>query len=362
MRLFRLASIVPFFAPIVALTSCWDFSALNATNSNNSDGGGVDMYYCDKSPLSVAEDCIDGIDNNDDCRTDCEDPQCATSHLKCVDPTNQIIGYGSKIQMSGSCPGAQATTAINQNLTLNGNCSTGCACQANTNWRCSSTLRVSNTQADCMNNIERGNAALLSGAGASPLNDCDMIPGTPAVTDYFKIDNITSMCPVDTNSRGTLAASWASQQKLCSTAPTPTTCQTISCMAAAGQCIAFNGTDATCPSPFVFKEIWYRGYSDNRSCTCSCGAGAGSCTIAGTQAQFTDSATCMTGGGVKTSAATMTNMCIQAGLAMMTPAAAFSFQARPVCAASGTAPTDLAAEIAAGRVTLNNPITLCCQQ
>lgn len=361
MRLVRLASIVPLFMPLLALGGCWDFAALNATNSRV-DGGGEDMYFCDKSPLSVAEDCTDGIDNNDDCRTDCEDPQCATTHLKCVDPMNQIIGYGSKIQMAAMCPGAQSTTAINQNLSLNGNCSTGCACQANSNWRCSSTLHVSNTQADCMNNIERGNAALLSGAGGTPLNDCDAIPGTAAVTDYFKIDNIVSQCPVDTASRGTLAASWGSQQKFCSTAPSETTCQTISCMAMNAQCIAFNGTSATCPSPFAFKEIWYRGYTDNRTCTCACGAGANSCSIAMTQAQFMESATCMTGGMLKTSAATMTAMCIQANLAMMTPAAGFSFQARPVCTPSGTAPTDLATETTAGRVTLNNPITLCCQQ
>lgn len=364
MRRFRLALMVPLFmsAPLVALTSCWDFAALNATNNVNTDGGTVDMYYCDKSPLSIAEDCTDGIDNNDDCRIDCEDPQCATSHLKCVDPTNQIIGYGSKIAAASMCPGSQTATAINQNLTLNGNCSTGCACQANSNWRCSSTLHVSNTQADCMANVERGNVALLSGAGATPLNDCDAIPGTPAATDYFKIDNIVSNCPVDAASRGTLAAGWANSQKFCSTAPTQTTCQTIACMAAAGNCIAFNGNTATCPAPFAFKEVWYRSYTDNRACTCTCSASGGSCAISGTQAQFTDSMTCMTGGMVKTNPATMTNMCIAANLMGMTPAAAFSFQARPACAPAGTAPTDLATEMTAGRVTLNSPITLCCQQ
>lgn len=359
MRLLRLVS----FAPMFALMSCWDFSALNATNNNPAfDGGEVDMYFCDKSPLSIAEDCTDGIDNNDDCRTDCADPQCATTHLKCVDPTNQIIGYGSKIQMAASCPGSQTTTGINQNLTLNGNCSTGCACQANSNWRCSSTLHVFNTMALCMADTERGNAALLSGAGATPLNDCDAVTATPAATDYFKIDAIASNCPLDTTRNGTLAAAWNTSQKFCSTAPTPTTCQTVACMAAAGNCIAVNGATASCPSPFAFKEVWYRGFTDSRTCTCSCAAGAGSCSISGTQAQFTDSLTCMTGGAIKTAPVTQTAACVQGGLSGGSAATALSFQARPVCAAAGTAPTDLAAEMGAGRVSLNNPITLCCQQ
>lgn len=359
MRWLRLVSVVPVFA----LMSCWDFSALNATNTPQfSDGGEVDMYFCDKSPLSIAEDCTDGIDNNDDCRTDCEDPQCSTTHLKCVDPNNQIIGYGSKIQTTLNCPGSQTTTAINQNLALNGNCSTGCACQANTNWRCSSTLRAYDDMAKCMGNMERGNAMLISGAGASPLNDCDGIPAVAAATDYYKIDAISSACPLDTTKPGTLQAAWGNSQKFCSTTPTPTTCQTIACMAAAGNCIAFNGNMASCPAPFAFKEVWYRNYTDNRTCTCNCAAGAGSCAIGAAQAQFTTSAMCMTGGGVMTANATQTAACVQSGLGAGTAAAAFSFQARPICAASGTAPTDLAAEMSAGRVTLNNPITLCCQQ
>lgn len=357
MRLLRLASAVPIFA----LMSCWDFSALNATNTPQfSDGGEVDMYFCDKSPLSIAEDCTDGIDNNDDCRTDCEDPQCATTHLKCVDPTNQIIGYGNKIQAANSCPGSQTTTNINQNLTLAGDCSTGCACQTNTNWRCGSTLHVYDDMAKCMGNMERGNASLLSGAGS--MNDCDPITATAAATDYFKIDAITSTCPLDTTKTGTKSAAWGNSQKFCSTTPTTTTCQTIACMAAAGNCIAFNGNMASCPSPFAFKEVWYRNYTDNRTCTCSCAASGGSCSIATNQAQFTDSLTCMTGGIIKTANATQTAACVQAGLVGGTPAVAFSFQARPMCASSGTAPTDLAAEMTAGRVSLTNPITLCCQQ
>lgn len=362
MRLLRLVSVVPVFA----LMSCWDFSALNATNTPQfSDGGEPDMYFCDKSPLSIAEDCTDGIDNNDDCRTDCADPQCATTHLKCVDPTNQIVGYGSKIQMAMNCPGAQTTTAINQNLALNGTC-TGCACQVNTNWRCNSTLHVFDDVNKCNGNMERGTAATLSsGVAATPLNDCDAVNATAATTDYFKIDAISSTCPVDTAQPGTKqASSWGNSQKFCSTAPTPTTCQTIACMAAAGNCIAFNGNMASCPSPFAFKEVWYRGYTDNRVCTCSCAASAGSCAINAGQAQFTTATapTCM-GAGAMTNNATQTATCVQAGILGNTLAAnAFSFQARPMCAASGTAPTDLAAEMGAGRVTLNNPITLCCQQ
>lgn len=360
MRLLRLVSVVPVFA----LMSCWDFSALNATNTPQfPDGGEVDMYFCDKSPLSIAEDCTDGIDNNDDCRTDCEDPQCQTTHLKCVDPNNQIIGYGNKIQAAMTCPGSQTTNSINQNLSLAADCSNGCACQANTTWRCNSTLHVFDDMAKCMGNMERGNASLSSGVAATPLNDCDPITATPAITDYFKIDAINSLCPLDTTKTGTKQASWGNSQKFCSTTPTPTTCQTMACMAAAGNCIAFNGNMASCPSPFSFKEVWYRGYSDNRACTCSCGAGAGSCSISAGQAQFTDSMTCGTGGGVKTANATQTAACVQGGISTNTvAAAALSFQARPICASSGVAPTDLATEMAAGRVTLNNPITLCCQQ
>jgi hypothetical protein len=359
MRLLRLVSVVPVFA----LMSCWDFSALNATNTPQfSDGGEADMYFCDKSPLSIAEDCTDGIDNNDDCRTDCEDPQCQTTHLKCVDPNNQIIGYGNKIQAANNCVGSQTSTSINQHLSLTADCSNGCSCQANTAWRCNSTLRVFDDMAKCMGNMERGNTPLASGIAATPLNDCKVVPPTAAMGDYFKLDAVNSLCPLDTTKPGMKQASWGNSQKFCSTTPTPTTCQTMACMAAAGNCIAFNGNMASCPSPFAFKEVWYRSYTDNRVCTCSCAAGGGSCVINTNQAQLTTSATCGTGGGVQTSNVTQAAVCVPSGLGGGNTAAAMSFQARPICAASGVAPTDLATEMAAGRVTLNNPITLCCQQ
>ena len=359
MRLLRLASAVPIFA----LMSCWDFTALNATNTPQfSDGGEVDMYFCDKSPLSIAEDCTDGIDNNDDCRTDCEDPQCATTHLKCVDPTNQIIGYGNKIQATNNCPGSQTTTSINQNLALAGDCSTGCACQTNTNWRCGSTLHVSRRPGQVHGQYgarQRLASKWRRHLAAQRLRRHYRHRGGDGLLQdrrhHLDLSGRHHQDGHQVRPRGATRRSSARRRRR------PPPARRSLCMAAAGNCIAFNGNMASCPSPFAFKEVWYRNYTDNRTCTCSCAAGAGSCVINGGQAQFTDSMMCMTGGGEDRQCHADCSL-RASGSGRRHAAAAFSFQARPACASSGTAPTDLAAEMTAGRVSLNNPITLCCQQ
>ena len=96
----------------------------------------------------------------------------------------------------------------------------------------------------------------------------------PATTNYFKLDAITSTCPVDATKKGTNVASWQTQSKLCSTAVTPTTCQDLKCMASVGNCVAYGGDYPTCPSMFPFRSLWYTGYTDTRTCT-SCHADGG---------------------------------------------------------------------------------------
>lgn len=358
MRRFSLVS-------LCALLGCWDFAALNATNTAPTDGSNVDSYFCDKTLTTTVEDCTNGIDDNDDCRVDCDDPTCA-GHVKCFDPNNKLLGYGNKVATNVTCPGTQTTTAINQNLQLSADCSAGCACQTGTAQTCASKLHWfggATAQADCMGNTnEVGNANLLSSNGGTPTNDCDAIT-MPATTNYFKLDAITSTCPVDATKKGTNVASWQTQSKLCSTAVTPTTCQDLKCMASVGNCVAYGGDYPTCPSMFPFRSLWYTGYTDTRTCTCSCAAGAGSCAVSGTQALFTDSTSCPVGGNPKTSALTATAMCVQSNIMTNTVAAGtLTFQARPVCQASGTAPTDIAAETAAGRIATTGPVTLCCTQ
>jgi hypothetical protein len=344
-----LVSLIP-----ILLCSCWDFAML--TDKGARDGGStIDMYMCGTERNANREDCSNGTDDNQDCLVDCEDPQCKDA-IRCVDPTGQLLGYGTLNAMTATCGPNQTTTDVKQDLSLSAGC-TGCACQANTTWQCRTSLHWGD-MAQCMNDMYAGNAMnFTSGLTGTTCTTTTM--ADPVQASYFKLDAITSVCPPDTNVSGTPQVNWGTQEKLCSVKGT---CDTLDCVQRAGhKCLAFNGDFATCPAAFPNKiNTWFKGVTDNRVCTCSCSAGGNSCTIAGSEAQVTDSATCTTGGGARTFNITQTAACVQPNLGGGAAVRAIAFSARPACAPSGTAPTDLPAEMSAGRVTLNGPVTTCC--
>src|ERR1700710_1854363 len=97
----RLTFLVSIFA--VGWVGCWNFEALTDKGPRNLDGGnGEDLYHCSTDRSATREDCTNGIDDNNDCLVDCDDPQCSDA-IKCLDKSDKLIGYGTRNPTSFSC-------------------------------------------------------------------------------------------------------------------------------------------------------------------------------------------------------------------------------------------------------------------
>lgn len=330
----------------LALLGCWNFEALMDRTSSRDGGPMYDLYFCPTARLPLAEDCINGKDDNDDCLVDCEDPQCS-ENLICLDKQNQFIGYGSRQAKNATCEGFQTPTAIKQFGTPSADCSSSCACNAS----CNSTLRWYNAPDDCMTpKNEVGNLSLTSG---STTNDCKAI-ATPGTAYFFKLESVSynGSCAA-ISSAGTPPSPWSTEETLCyQKGP----CQIMSCMKEAkASCIAFRGDFAVCPAAFPKKtNNWVQSATDARICQCSCAQTGSSCVLGAGGATFTDQTSCT--GTQMTAALTQSNSCAQAGINGNAVAAkAIDFRVRPPCQASGTV---------TGTVTPNSQtaITTCCTQ
>lgn len=326
-----------------SLIGCWNFEALtDKSQPPVGDGGsGVDLYSCATTRSATRETCDDGVDNNDDCLVDCDDPQCA-DFIACLDKGKQFLGYGNKVGKSGTCSGGATPTDIKQSFMPLPDCGVGCGCDGS----CNSMLHwYSDGGNNC--NTEVSKSAFQSKSSGT---DCQPI-ANPMGSYNYKLDTITSACPVDASKKGTLQSSWDTEDRICAQ---KTPCETLACIKSANiTCIAFSGNFATCPAAFPVRASWFQSATDNRLCTCQCSPGNNSCMLGNGDAQLADALTC--GGTKKDITQAQVSTCIAAPVGGM-GAKSFGFQPRPVCQSSGTAPTDMSS------VTLNSPITTCCTQ
>lgn len=332
------------------LIGCWDFEALTDRTQRQGDGGsGPDLYSCTTTVSATRETCDDGIDNNDDCLVDCADPQCA-DFLGCLNTGTTFLGYGNKVGKTGTCSGSTTVTDLKQTLSLLPDCAAGCGCDT-TNAACNSTLHWYNDGGNTCN-TEVNKVSVQSKATA----DCRDI-ANPMSSYNYKLDNVTSACPVDTSKKGTLQSSWAIEDRICAqTSP----CETLACVKSANiNCLIYDGDTATCPAGFTVRTLWYQSVTDNRVCNCQCASDTGSCTFNNGDASLYDATTC--GGTKKDIAQNQLNTCISSPVGGGGAKSVF-FQPKPICKASGTASTDLAGEMTAGRVKLNTALTTCCAQ
>jgi len=328
-----------------AVSGCWNFQGL--IDKAQSRDAGTDLYACPTQRLPLAEDCSNGVDDNDDCLADCEDPQCA-EFLACLDKQGQFLGYGNAYAKGYSCTN-QTGTDLKQGLSLSGNCSGACGCS------CQSTLRWFSDGSACSNNgpSQGTTSAANSGTGT----DCKATAGTTS-SSVFSL-NVQTACVTDTTKPGALQSTFTLEKRLCSQGGP---CTTLKCAADTGaQCVAFRGSLASCPARFPMLQQWFQSVTDSRMCSCQCMKNSNSCAIGGSEALLTTSANCMGGGGAQATNIPQPDFCVAPGFSGGAAAAGFAFSAQPSCSSvTGTAATDLAAEMAAGRVQLGGAITTCC--
>jgi hypothetical protein len=319
-------------------------------------GSGVDAGCVFQS----AEDCFNGIDDDCNGHTDCDDPACTPSTM-CV-PAAGSNGFvaGAYVDPAAGCPARfdAGGTAINATLIPGAGC-TGCSCVAGIS--CSANLYKYASSTACTLDL-----GLTGGTLAGSISST-LVAGTTTATasclaSTFTMATQARIGPyVTTNGpcapRGTptlTTPTWGTSRKYCSAASIGSGCTPgYVCVpkAAPNHCVLALGA-RLCPAGYTKDATgsWYTGFTDTRTCSaCTCGTQTpGSCTPL--QASFyfgTTTNTCIAGvhrsGGSGSQICTISNDCASAG-----------FGGTP------TAPTCPGVSTATGAATATGEQTLCC--
>jgi len=318
-------------------------------------GSGVDAGCVFQS----AEDCFNGIDDDCNGHTDCDDPACTPSTV-CV-PAAGSNGFvaGAYVDPAAGCPARfdAGGTAINATLNPGAGC-TGCSCIAGIT--CSANLFKYASSAAC------GLDALLTGGTIAGGISSTLAAGTTTATASCLASTFTSTTQarigpyVATNlpcaPRGTptlAPPTWGTSRKYCSAGSIGGGCSPgYVCVpkAAPNHCVLALGARA-CPAGYTKDAAgsWYTGFTDTRTCSaCTCGTQTpGSCTPLQASFYFGTSTTCNAGvhrsGGSGSQVCTFSNDCASAGFA-----------------GTPTPPTCPGVSTATGATTATGEQTLCC--
>ena len=347
------------------LTGCWDFDALTG-GPGKQDGGGdlATPNGCVPQLGSEAEDCSDGIDNDLDCKKDCEDTDCA-GNFACIVTGATLKGYGDMTRdLVTACVQPRQTLDLKQDLMLSNSC-TGCLCGPTPVAQCSTTVYRYATAASCPAGTETQKVTLTSTAG-SP--GCTLID-TMATTDAFKVDATKTTCPTAAGTGVPGANTWGKSYRMCMVNSAGSTCKALDCLKPLGNCLVFAVNDPatfTCPAGYAStpKNPWYTSAIDKRSCQCSCDPTAASCGLAG-RAELTEATQCPPAGTAKKGAIPADGTCIAnsaLGLGGMTLAKTTTLSATPACMPnSAVSTTNVDKAVMDGQIKYSDAYTLCCQ-
>ena len=301
-----------------------------------------------------AEKCYNGIDDDCNGKTDCEDDSCY-SIAQCVTLDSTLGAVGVSLAATANCP-AEASVAKTLNSGLTAAACSGCSCTAGTSAvSCSVNLFSYATATECADA-----AALGTAAGALTNAQGCLTPswsGTQTGSILgVRIDTIktapTGVCaPAGTPTKGNPV--WTTTAKFCGAQTVGGGCGAgAACVprpvVAAGPCLLIDGAK-TCPTG-LRQSNWSTTFSDTRVCsTCACGSptggDCGSTIVAiGSDYSCSDAAihgyvrnnnrTCLTGTG--------------------TYSPGVQFSGTPV------APTCQAQAAMTGTLSATGPQTLCC--
>jgi hypothetical protein len=278
-------------------------STSHAGGSSASNGGGGS---------APAEDCLDGLDNDDDGKVDCEDPKCAPDY-ECVGaiPVGWgDFGYAGLYRGTAAppnCPADLPTTVYTGDTGLdwsNANCS-ACGCSAAQGQDCELVADLDPSKAG-QQPIQVANQPC--GMAATQLSTLTVPAAWSGVC--FHSENLAggqtcvgSPCNASVTAAGTIVtggscnatggvpnkppATFTVHGKACRVTRQGKGCPTGEVCLPKPQgnfeprvCIGKTGDEA-CPAPFVTKSLLYDDFDDTRGCTgCSCGApSGGSCEL-----------------------------------------------------------------------------------
>jgi hypothetical protein len=280
----------------------------SSTTTSSSTGTGGELH--------VFEDCQNGVDDNDDGKIDCEDPDCQA--YECVDPIPagwETPGYvalyeGFASQTPPDCPTDMPTEVYEGNATLNAQpalCSP-CGCAAPTGQDCQlltdldtatkpgiQAMQVSNQP--CGQTATQINTLTVPNPWGGACYHDESFPGGQSCLGAPCNQSVNSAAPTVTG--GTCMATggsptkppvqWSSRALACHGSrqgggcPSPQVCLPKPASPFKSRvCIEKTG-DVECPAgtPFTKKGVYYGDVDDTRDCSgCACGSpSGGSCEI-----------------------------------------------------------------------------------
>lgn len=339
---------------VVALAGCWDFDALVPATSTDltSPPEVMDLstpdLQCQRNPLK--EDCSNGVDDNGDCRVDCEDEDCKR------DAACKIASLGLLTTSAGAtapaCAAGQTASGavLYQGIAVPNPACTGCDCN-------NPTCSVPKVSAFPNNQCAAGMGTQVAQNLAT--GACVATSPAPAAGSFFYVDAPRQACTPKA-AAGTVAPAYQQRAQLCQPGGVMT-CPYLDCVtppAGMKLCLAFDREPKYCPPPFSQRVTSWQGkYNDARTCACACTPPAAECTMGVVTAYGV--AGCGTAANLPAvdllaaCAAGPTNTMTMMATAALSLKSSYTPVAGAKCAAAGT--------VSGAAPTLSNPAVLCCQ-
>jgi hypothetical protein len=328
-------------------TGAGDDAVSLGDDASDTGGSSVDAPAVDGCVPAGPEDCTDGIDNDCDGLTDCEDPACSQQGYLCVPtPPNGWSFVGFSADSEPGCPSGQQTSNVDVDPVLQ---------QAS----CSCTCNVGNAPT-CTGHVT---TMYGMGGGTCPTNGgmfaadgmCNYTPvtvepfvqvGQPAGSGGTCVPNPTTTVPAAGSTRGQICSG---ETKFGGGCPGGQVCALA--QSAFQACIA-KGGQLGCPSG-AYGNVHYAGtLNDSRGCSkCNCN-GTPSCSL---QWIFYNTGNCSGQVGLTLNPdgacqATMAGGMVYYGSSRLTGSASDA----------GCAPPQMQ-PMPTGQLSINGEQTVCCQ-
>lgn len=236
-----------------------------------------------------AEDCFDGVDDDCDLKTDCEDPDC-TATAMCTE-SGGPDGLALILDGDQACPKEFAwaqESSIFQGLTAENTCG-GCSCQASDITCVPELYAYEISQAECEADTAGSGGGLVT--FAKPLrfrqqppdpSECERIQTGGAGLSLYGL-RLASLKPsAKCTPAGTATVApprWAKRAALCTPTRIGSGCGGGACVPRiTGAKLGVRPSNGTCSSAYPNRDIWHKGLTDSRVCgQCSCGMSGGQC-------------------------------------------------------------------------------------
>jgi hypothetical protein len=220
---------------------------------------------------------MDGLDNDCDGDTDCEDADCDDGAMCVATPTS--FALGTLVPESEPCPdGFTASETVLHRGLQDGGCE-GCGCMA-TPTDCIAHVWTYASESLCNGDVNQtggtpANTPIGFACTMEPINGGGGIVGGVRVSAFEVIQSCEAS--------GTAApapAGWDETQKFCRVTSVGAGCEAgkacVPRRAPAAQCALVAGS-SPCEG-YAATQSWYTGYDDQRSCeACGCTADGGHC-------------------------------------------------------------------------------------